>query len=138
MAQESYHFRYPCSPRYQGTYNIKDKKQQKPTPKSIYTYSTKHTLPYERAYLCRVNTRYGQTSICHLPLNSIIRKSLIFEKVRRKRYERLSLKIGQTLDSRQQLIASNPQNDNCKSNEKYSVKQKFEGELLFLKQNPCI
>lgn len=42
------------------------------------------------------------------------------------------------MDLRQRLIASNPQNDNCKSNEKYSVKQIFRGQFVFLKQIPCI
>lgn len=67
-----------------------------------------------------------------------LRKSLIFEESEENVSKRLSLKIGQALDSRQRLIADNPQNDNCKSNEKNLVEQIFEGELIFLKQNPCI
>lgn len=98
-----------------------------PTPNEyIYIWHKVHPSLRKGAL---VPCKYTLWVDVHLPSPSecYIRKSLIFEKVRRKRHERLSLKIGQALDSRQRLIADNPQNDNCKSNEKYSVKQIFEG-----------
>ena len=61
------------------------------------------------------------------PLNAWL-KFPRFQLIRRKRKANVFLvKIGQALDSRQRLIASNPQNDKCKSNEKNRFFQTFMG-----------
>lgn len=118
MAQESYHFAILVLRGIRGTYGIKDKKQQMPTPKSIYTNSTRHTLPLRKG--APVPCKYTIWVDVHLQFPSEYHYSKVpnFRRIRRKRYERLSLKIGQALDSRQRLITGNPRNDNCKSNEK--------------------
>ena len=60
-----------------------------------------------------------------LHLNALL-KFPRFQLIRRKRRANVFLvKIGQALDSRQRLIANNPQNDKCKSNEKNWDKQTF-------------
>lgn len=98
-----------------------------PTPSRYIYDSTERTLPYERAHLCHVYIHDGVDAHRCLHLTAIL-KFPRFQLIRRKRKANVFLvKIGQALDSRQRLIASNPQNDKCKSNEKNRFFQTFMG-----------